>query len=185
MTRMIIGPGKYIQGNGEMKRIARYAAGLGDSFFFIVSENGLKRVEECIRESFTDCGAKLVFGLFQGECSRIEIERIRALFRKEKCSVVVGVGGGKIIDTAKAVAFYENVPVVIAPTIASTDAPCSALSIIYSEEGIFSEILRLSRNPDVVVVDTDIIARAPVRLIVAGMGDALATYFETRACARS
>ncbi len=185
MTRMIIGPGKYIQGSGEMKRIAKHVDGLGESFFFLVSSEGLKRVEEDIRESFRGSRAKLVFGVFRGECSRAEIERVRALYREETCSVMVGIGGGKIIDTAKAVAFYERAPFVVAPTIASTDAPCSALSIIYSEEGIFNEILRLSRNPDIVVVDTDIIARAPVRLIVAGMGDALATYFETRACARS
>ncbi len=185
MTRTIIGPGKYIQGYGEMKRIASHMAGLGESFFFLVSNGGLKRVEEDIRESFRDSPAKLVFGVFRGECSRAEVERVRALYREEACAVMVGVGGGKIIDAAKAVAFYERAPVVVAPTIASTDAPCSALSILYSEEGVFSEILHLPRNPDRVVVDTEIIARAPARLIVAGMGDALATYFEARACFRS
>lgn len=71
------------------------------------------------------------------------------------------------------------------PTIASTDAPCSALSVIYSDEGVFEKYLFLPANPNMVLVDTAVVAAAPVRLLVAGMGDALATYFEARACEAS
>ncbi len=71
---------------------------------------------------------------------------------------------------------------VVVPTIASTDAPCSALSVIYTEEGVFSEYILFPKNPDVVLVDTEVISNAPARLLVSGMGDALATYFEARAC---
>ena len=73
----------------------------------------------------------------------------------------------------------------ICPTIASTDAPCSALSVIYTDEGVFEKYLFLPANPNMVMMDTEIIAKSPVRLTVAGMGDALATYFEARACQRS
>ncbi|HIT90723.1 MAG TPA: iron-containing alcohol dehydrogenase, partial [Candidatus Merdenecus merdavium] len=63
-----------------------------------------------------------------------------------------------------------------------TDAPCSALSVLYTEEGEFLKYLFLKQNPNLVLVDTDMIVKAPTRLLVAGMGDALATYFEARAC---
>ena len=95
-----------------------------------------------------------------------------------ECSALIG----KIFDTAKAAAYYEKTPVLICPTIASTDAPCSALSVIYTDEGVFEEYLFLPKNPDLVLMDTDVITASPVRLTVAGMGDALATYFEARAC---
>lgn len=95
---------------------------------------------------------------------------------------MIGIGGGKTLDTAKAIAFYQKLPVLVVPTIASTDAPTSALSVIYSEEGEFEEYLMYPTNPDMVVMDTAIIAKAPVRLLVAGMGDALSTYFEAQAC---
>ena len=52
---------------------------------------------------------------------------------------VVGVGGGKILDTSKAVAYENNIPVAIVPTLASTDAPCSALAVVYSDEGVFED----------------------------------------------
>lgn len=78
-----------------------------------------------------------------------------------------------------------NVPVAIAPTIASTDAPCSALSVIYTDAGEFDRYLLLPHNPNMVIVDTQIVAGAPARLLAAGIGDALATWFEARACSRS
>ena len=95
---------------------------------------------------------------------------------------MVGLGNGKTLDTAKAAAYEAKLPVAIVPTIAATDAPCSALSVIYTPEGEFKRYLILPRNPDLVLVDTQIIANAPVRLLVSGMGDALATWFEAESC---
>ena len=80
--------------------------------------------------------------------------------------LLLSIGGGKILDTAKAVAYYKEVPVLICPTIASTDAPCSALSVIYTDEGVFEEYLFLPANPNMVLMDTEIIAKSPVRLTV-------------------
>lgn len=72
-----------------------------------------------------------------------------------------GSAVAKPLDTAKALAHFMNVPVAIAPTIASTDAPCSALSVIYTDEGEFDSYLMLPRNPNMVIVDTQIVAGAP------------------------
>jgi glycerol dehydrogenase len=57
--------------------------------------------------------------------------------------------------------------------------------VIYTPEGAFSRYLFLPRNPELVLVDTRVIAMAPVRFLVAGMGDALATWFEADACRQS
>jgi glycerol dehydrogenase len=95
---------------------------------------------------------------------------------------VIGAGGGKVLDTARAIASGLSLPVVNRPTIASSDAPCSALSVIYSEAGEVEEYRIYRRNPDLVLVDTAVIAQSPVRFLVAGMGDALATWFEAKVC---
>lgn len=185
MAKILISPSKYVQGPGEMKQLGSYAAAYGKKALVLISKGGYKRIGSLIEESFASADCTIVFDHFNGECSRTEINRLTALMTEKGGDLVIGVGGGKIFDTAKAVAYYAKVPVIICPTIASTDAPCSALSVIYSDAGVFEEYLFLPANPNLVLMDTDIIAGSPVRLTVAGMGDALATYFEARACQRS
>lgn len=185
MAKVIITPGKYVQGAGEMKNLGSYVAKLGKKALVVVSPSGLKRNSATIDASFGEAGVEVVYDEFNGECSRNEIARLVAVVKEKGIDVVVGVGGGKILDTSKAVAHENNIPVAIVPTIASTDAPCSALSVVYSDEGVFEDYYWLPANPNLVLVDTDVVVNAPARLLVSGMGDALATYFEARACEAS
>ena len=185
MANVIGSPSRYVQGRGELAHLYEHCEKYGKDLFVLVSASGKKRVEGKIAPSVEGTGAKVVYETFNGECSQKEIDRVVEAFKASGCSVVVGIGGGKIHDTAKAAAYYAGAPVVIVPTIASTDAPCSALSVIYTDEGVFDRYLFLPANPTVVLVDTDIVAAAPARLLVSGMGDALATYFEARACQAS
>lgn len=185
MANVIGSPSRYVQGRGELAHLYEHCEKYGKDLFVLVSASGKKRVEAKIAQSVEGTGAKVAYETFNGECSQKEIDRVVEAFKASGCSVVVGIGGGKIHDTAKAAAYYAGAPVVIVPTIASTDAPCSALSVIYTDEGVFDRYLFLPANPTVVLVDTDIVAAAPARLLVSGMGDALATYFEARACQAS
>ena len=90
------------------------------------------------------------------------------------------LGGGKAIDAGKAIADDLQSPVAILPTVASTDAPTSALSVIYSEEGTFEKYRFYKKNPDLVLLDSQIIAQAPARFFASGIADALATAVEMR-----
>ncbi len=183
MANILISPSKYVQGIGEIKKLGIYVEALGKNALALISESGYKRNGKEIEASFTD--SVIAFDYFNGECSMNEIERLKKVVAEKGSDVIIGIGGGKILDTAKAVAYYCNLPVVIVPTIASTDAPCSALSVIYTDDGVFEKYLFLPANPNLVLMDTDVIAKSPARLTVSGMGDALATYFEARATAAS
>ncbi|AUM95821.1 MULTISPECIES: glycerol dehydrogenase [Clostridium] len=185
MSKIIISPSKYVQGKGELSNFGVHAKSLGKKFLIIASPNGINRTKFTLEKSCKNFNIQLIFESFNEECCKEEIDRLCSCVESNNCDVVVGIGGGKIFDTAKAVAYYKNTPVVIAPTVASTDAPCSALSVIYTKEGTFLEYLLLPKNPDLVLVDTSMITKAPARLLIAGMGDALATYFEARACTNS
>lgn len=184
MIQTTLFPSRYVQGDGavsrlgdELSRLGRRALLLADPF---ARENLLDKID-----LQGDHGVEFHVEAFGGECSDPEIERLVDVARDQGTQVVVGFGGGKTLDTAKAVAHELEIPVAIVPTIASTDAPCSALSVIYTPEGEMERYLILPRNPDLVVVDTGIIAQAPVRFLVAGIGDALATWFEADACRQS
>ena len=181
MAKILISPSKYVQGAGEMGKLYEYAKNYGKKALVLITASGYKRVGGIVEESFAGKDVEVVFDYFNGECSKTEINRLIEVMKEKGCDLVIGVGGGKILDTCKAVAYYCKTPVLICPTIASTDAPCSALSVIYTDEGVFEEYLFLPANPNMVLMDTDIIAKSPARLTVSGMGDALATYFEARA----
>ncbi|MFW6263492.1 MAG: glycerol dehydrogenase [Thermotogota bacterium] len=185
MVKKIIAPGKYVQGPGELKKLSEYSESFGLKVFVIADDFVMNLTGKTVKKSFENTQSEVFFEVFNGECSKGEIERLQKIAKEREAEVIVGIGGGKTLDTAKAIAFYMKIPVIVAPTIASTDAPCSALSVLYTEDGVFDEYLMLPTNPSVVLMDTEIIAAAPVRLLVSGMGDALATFFEARAASRA
>jgi glycerol dehydrogenase len=185
MLRVIQAPSKYIQGVNALDSIGTSIKNLGNKHFVIADNFVMKLTKNIIQKSFEKSGIICTFERFNGECSKNEVNRLLEILKTKGCSTIIGVGGGKVLDTAKAVAYYGNIPVIIVPTIASTDAPCSALSVLYTDKGVFDEYLILPQNPNMVIVDTTIISKAPIRLLVAGMGDALSTYFEARACFES
>jgi glycerol dehydrogenase len=185
MSRVIASPSKYIQGSGELLRIKDHIEYLGGPVLFVLGAFACTHLKAVIEESYKNSGLTVIFEQFSGECTRKEIERLRVICRKHNCAVVVGVGGGKALDTAKGVACSQDIPVISVPTIASTDAPTSAIAVTYTEDHVFDGNILLPQNPELVIVDTDVITRAPVRFLVAGMGDALSTYFEARANAAS
>ncbi|EOY5417912.1 glycerol dehydrogenase [Cronobacter turicensis] len=185
MDRIIQSPGKYIQGAGVLTRIGDYLKPLAERWLVVGDKFVLGFAEETLRQSFNQAELSVEIAPFGGECSQNEIDRLRNLADSARCTAVLGIGGGKTLDTAKALAHFMAVPVAIAPTIASTDAPCSALSVIYTDDGEFDRYLMLPHNPNIVIVDTQVVAGAPARLLASGIGDALATWFEARACSRS
>lgn len=177
-------PARYTQGRGATTSLGSEMArlGLDGPALLVAGSSAVKLLSDIWRSAFGDCGIAYSVHPFGGECSLEEIERVKDAARARRARVIVGAGGGKVLDTARAAASDLNLPVVNCPTVASSDAPCSALSVVYTQEGVFKEYRIYGRNPDLVLVDTEVIARAPARLLVAGMGDALATLFEARTC---
>lgn len=180
MTKIFGAPGRYIQGFGELRNIKKHISWLGKSFLFIASKNRINSLSPIIKESFGE-GYKLIFAQFGGESTRKEIHRLIDIAKAEGCECIVGLGGGKVLDAAKGVGGIAQMPTVIVPTIAATDAATGALACIYNEDGSLDEEMHFNRSPEVILVDTEIIMKAPARFLVAGMGDALSTYFGARA----
>ncbi len=184
-VKVLISPSRYVQGEGAIFEIGRHIKKLGKKALVIGGPTGLAATRPGREQSLAENGISQMEELFGGECSTAEIERLANIAEQNQCDIIIGSGGGKVIDTAKAVAVASQAATVILPTIASSDAPCSAMSVIYKEDGTIERFFIPPQNPDLVLVDTAIIAKSPVRMLIAGMGDALATWFEADACASS
>ena len=174
-------PSRYIQGPGEINNLPKYTSLFGDNVFVVIDQFFYENLTDKLTKMYKKGSGTVETIIFNSEVSEEQIARTSAVAKKMKANVVVGIGGGKSLDTAKAVADDLQVPVIIVPTSASTDAPTSALSVIYKPDGEHSHARKYISNPDVVLIDSKIIADAPVRFLVSGMGDALATVFEAKA----
>ena len=178
-------PGRYVQGQGAISCVPALVGELGASAYVLTDAVVGDLLGDVLSKGFGDADIEARFGLFQGECTRAEIERQTELARQAGSAVVVGVGGGKTIDTAKGISLFLGLPLVVVPSVASNDAPTSRLIVIYDADHRISEVLKLSHNPAAVVADTGIIASAPPRFLIAGIGDALAKKFEAGQCAKT
>jgi len=183
MRKAFICPTRYVQGEGELVNLGYFVKGFGNSALLIAHKDDVARVKAQLDETAKKYNITFVESNFGGECSREEVARLKQLAQTQNCACTIGLGGGKAIDTAKCVA--EGNAVIIVPTIAATDAPTSHSAVLYTPDGAFDDYAYFSQNPSVVLIDTQIIAHAPVRFLVSGMGDALSTWFEARATAAS
>ena len=180
-TRAFGSPLRYVQGQGEFARLPLYTAPYGNACV-IIDGFLYQDLNARLEKAYAESDAKFVSISFNGECCEEEVERIGKIARENGAAVIVGAGGGKTMDTAKICADEMGLPVIIAPSSASTDAPVSEIAVVYKPDGEYIGSRKMKKNADLVLVDTEIIVKAPRRLFVAGMGDALATWLEAQAC---
>ncbi|MGQ9661397.1 MAG: glycerol dehydrogenase [Kiritimatiellia bacterium] len=185
MKKAIFFPGRYIQGNGVLAEAGQYVGVFGQRAIVLWGQRTCQAVGEQLRAALQTKEIQLEAVAFGGECTREEARRIADVATRMGTEVVIGVGGGKVCDTAKAVAAACERRLVLIPTIASNDAPTSSCTVWYNKAGMCVGHTVWKTSPDLVLVDTDVIAAAPVRYLVSGMGDALATWPEAQATAQS
>lgn len=177
-------PSSYIQGQGVLKELGEQTKKIGASPLLLADEVVWEIVQETVEESFDETDISYTFEEFGGEASTEEFDRLADIGKDNDADVVVGLGGGKTLDTAKAVSDELGVPVIIVPTTASTDAPTSALSVVYSDDGVFETYKFYDKNPDLVLLDTEVAIQAPIEFFASGMSDALATLVEVKAAVK-
>lgn len=183
--RTVISPGRYVQGPGAIARLGEFLASIGSRPLIVADDVVWGFVGHDVESSLTAAGLPMRREKFNGIPSSGEIDRLVQVIGDAKADVIVAVGGGSTIDAVKSSGFLAGIRWATVPSVASTDAPTSALAVIYTEDGAFEEYRFFPRNPDLVLVDSQLIANAPAHFLAAGVGDALATWLEARATAQS
>lgn len=182
-TIIFAAAGTYLQGPGVLGGIGPHLARLGRRAVGVLDPLVREQVEPPLAASCAAEGLAWRPEGFPGECTERTVERLADTARAWGADLVVAAGGGKALDTGKLMAEALGLPSAMVPTIASTDAPTSRIAVLYTEAHAQLRAVKLRASPGLVAVDTAIIVRAPVRFLVAGMGDAIATWPEARTCA--
>ncbi|WP_425465996.1 glycerol dehydrogenase [Nesterenkonia populi] len=185
VEHVLAAPSRYVQGKNVLQKLGAHLEALGSAPLLVADDVVWDIVEDTLRGGFEEAGlpvTRVGFGSFAtAEAVDALVEKIRA----GEHDIIAGVGGGSTIDAVKAAGHLAGISWASVPTAASSDAPTSALSVIYTEEGEFVEYRFFPKNPDLVLVDTALVAEAPERFLVGGIGDALATWVEARAVAKT
>ena len=173
------GVGKYFHEKEVLSHLREELRGFSDKALVISGKKAMEAVEEQnFRKRLKDAGVSFREELYEGYPTKLQVEYFANLARKEERGVIVGIGGGKIMDLSKAVANQAGLPVLLIPTIAATCAAFSPLSVLYTEEGKYDRAIHFEREVDAVLVDEDIMLRQGTRYLAAGMVDAMAKYIE-------
>jgi glycerol dehydrogenase len=174
-------PGRYLQGPGAISELGSLLKEFGSASPVVVMDDIVRQAAgDSLNAALASAGMSARHLRFGGECTK---EAIHVLAEEAGgADVVIGFGGGKTIDTAKGVAKALGSRLMIVPSIASNDSPTSRLIVLYDDKHRVAGVDIMTRNPDVVLVDTEIISRAPARFFIAGLGDAISKKFEAHQC---
>ncbi|WP_036477573.1 iron-containing alcohol dehydrogenase family protein [Myxosarcina sp. GI1] len=177
-TPLSIAPARVLRGEtcltNSGKEIARY----GNRPLVISGDRTLEMVEKYLQPVCERVQLSWAAASYTPDCAETSLARLKATVAEHQADFIIGVGGGKALDTAKLLAHQCRLPIVTIPTSGATCAAWTALSNIYSPQGAFQYDVTLSCCPDLLILDYSLLRTAPKRTLVAGIGDAIAKWYE-------
>ena len=173
-----IAPARVLRGENCLANSAKEIAKFGSRPLVVGGNKTLKAIEPSLQPVLTE--EKLVgqFTSYSPDCTESSLLELKKIVQQHQADFIIGIGGGKALDTAKLLAYQCNLPIVTIPTSGATCAAWTALSNIYSEEGAFQYDVSLPNCPNLLILDYDLVSTAPKRTLVAGIGDAIAKWYE-------
>lgn len=179
VRQLPISPTRVVNGEGALAGLGALVRDHGATALLVTGREGFASCRDTVAESLSQAGVTWQEAALVHDCCEEDLSRLAEAF--PEATVVVGLGGGKVMDAAKLVAHRRGLPVVTVPTAAATCAAWTALSNVYSPLGQWRFGVPLPTGPDAVLVDYALLARAPVRLLASGIADTLAKWIESSA----
>lgn len=173
---LMVAPAQVLRGNGLLQQTGSLLAALGQRPLIVSGPHTLPTVDAFLGKALRQLTVKTA--AYQSDCSETALAALHQALSQHQADLVIGLGGGKALDAAKLLGYQSQLPVATIPTSAATCAAWTALSNVYSEQGAFRYDVSLHRCPELLLLDYDLIATAPQRTLIAGIGDALAKWYE-------
>jgi glycerol dehydrogenase-like iron-containing ADH family enzyme len=185
LPTLAIAPGQVVRGDGLLTDpAALLSVGIVDQIArlgqrpLIVGGNHSLPLATPLVAALGEAGLAAQTVVYGSDCSEAALAYLQTVATDHQADVVIGLGGGKALDTAKLLAHQLQQPVVTVPTSAATCAAWTALSNVYSDQGAFRYDVALPTCPSLLLLDYALIRTAPRRTLVAGIGDGLAKWYE-------
>ena len=175
-----IGCGRYISGTDALKNCGEEIVRLGKNPLIIGGKTALSITKETMQDSIAKNCEKYEFITHTGTCNDHHAKKYADYAANNGYNVIVGVGGGVIMDLAKLCAFFAHLPVVNIPTSSATCAAYTPLSVRYTDEGRTIGTQHFGNEVNSVIADTAVIATQPTRLLLSGVFDAIAKFLEIK-----
>ncbi len=173
---LTVAPAKVLRGSQVLEQAGEVLAALGSRPLLVGGDRTLALTQPRLQPVLEHLQFKIAS--YGSNCSEASLAYLRQAATAHQADLIIGVGGGKALDAAKLLAYQQQLPVVTIPTSAATCAAWTALSNVYSDQGAFLYDVSLARCPDLLLLDYSLIQTAPQRTMVAGIGDALAKWYE-------
>jgi len=171
---LTIAPARVIRGQNALAQSTEAIAQLGNRPLIVGGKNSLAAIQPYLQNQQLQT-AQATYG---EDCSENSLKTLHEKAIAHKADFIIGVGGGKALDTAKLLAYQCQIAIATIPTSAATCAAWTALSNIYSDKGAFLYDVSLAKCPDLLILDYSLIQTAPQRTLIAGIGDAIAKWYE-------
>lgn len=176
----ILTPGRYVSEPGAVARVGQEVAKLGSSALLVHGSVGYGLVADTVRSSLATAGVDVTEVEHSGYCGEATVERLAAPARAAGQQVILGVGGGRVLDVSKGVAESLGLPFVLVPTSPATCSASTTVVVDYTPEGAHIGGRPVQWPASASLIDPELLARAPDRLLVSGIVDALAKAVEVR-----
>lgn len=175
----------YSIGEDSFEAIGKISRLYGNKIVLIYGEKAFEACRDKLNSYIRKYDCKIIKSYLYGKDATYEnVDKIINDGEINNANMIFAIGGGKCIDTCKVIGDKCNIPVVTVPTIASTCAAITKISIMYTEDHVFKDIYHCRKAPNYCMIDTEVIMNAPLQYLWAGIGDTVAknveTYFSCR-----
>ena len=175
---LTIAPTQVLRGEQALSQAGDAIAPLGKYPLIVGGDRTLEIIKPYLEPVLSQYQLNAVQATYSPDCSEGSLKSLRETVESHQADFIIGVGGGKALDTAKLLAHQCQIPIITIPTSAATCAAWTALSNIYSNQGAFQYDVALASCPDLLILDYNLIQTAPQRTLIAGIGDAIAKWYE-------